>query len=252
MRADGAIAYFKGDNTHFRAGEPFLGEILVRPQVSAPPEQWTEEPARYVAVAWAGRTLLAYGGLEGEGEDVLALDRPGQIRTLAAEAFLVAVSPDGARAIVVPQNSVPPVAELVDVSNGDTLDTLVLGDRQEPNQVDPGILAYAGSWLGNQVAAESQHGIVVLGVNGDSLSLESFLMFRSNEFPIMPHEPQLIDNGARVVGWVPIPGEGGEAKGRLYEYVDCDIASGSCLEGPPRGDRFFHPVYSPSADGGSS
>ena len=53
-RADGALAYVKGAERDYRAGVPYVGDVVVRPALEASSEAWSPEPGRYVVAAWAG------------------------------------------------------------------------------------------------------------------------------------------------------------------------------------------------------
>lgn len=46
--------------------------------------------------------------------------------------------------------------------------------------------------------------------------------------------------------WGPIPANGGEARDRVYVYLECDLGRARCVQGPPVADLIFDPVYNPS------
>jgi hypothetical protein len=245
-RQDGAVGFVKGTDTQFRANVPYTGDIVVRDAIDGQDQIWTSEPDFYVVVAWAGETLLAYRIGEGESMDLLALTGPGRSRLLAADASLVAVSPDGTRALI-SQTSLG-TASLIDVATGSTLATLDLMQTLDPATGDSlGYLAYGGSWVGDRVAAEGGSGIVILDVTPASLSIHSVLSVAGAKFPMPAHEPRFVDaSGSRVIAWAPIPGNGGQALGRLYVYLDCNVDDATCRIGPPTGSRVFYPVSNPS------
>jgi WD40 repeat protein len=245
-RMDGAVAFVKGTDTEVKANVPYTGDIVVRESLNGPDEVWTSSPDYYVAVAWAEQTLLAYRIGEGESADLRALSGPGQSRLIAADATLVAVSPDGTRALI--SQSSAGAASVIDVATGSTLANLDLLQTLDPTTGEPlGYLAYAGSWVGDRVAAEGGSGIVILDVTSSKLSLHSVLSLPSAQFPMHPHEPRFIDTtGSSVIAWVPIPGSGGQAPGRLYLYLNCNVDDAVCRVGPTRGSRVFYPVSNPS------
>ena len=238
-RADGAIAYFQGQSDNYYADQPFLGNVMVRQTVGAAPEPWTNDPDRYIVAAWAGSRLLVYRESEGEWLDLLAFDGPGQSRVLASGADLVAVSPDGSQILA----SQPGVASLIDVGTGKTLASLDLG------QVDPvtgqpiGHLAYGGSWVGGEIAVEGGPGLVLLGVTGSSITVMDAIALSPSVFPMPAHEPRLSADGARIVAWTPLLGAAGQ---RTYAYLDCAIATRSCVKGPVVDVPGFYAVYNPS------
>lgn len=244
-RADGALAYSKGDSPDFRANVPYLSDIVVRRSIDAEPEVWTTTRGRYIVVAWAGDTLLAYAMQEGEQFDLVALSGPGSARTLANDASLVAVSPDGTRLVISYANG--PAARLLDVASGKEVARI----DAEPASTAPAPavqrLSYGGSWRGDRVVAETAGGLVVLHVSDSALSVERTLAMPEDTLPMGVHEPQFADEAAtRVIGWAPVPGAGGRAAGHEYVYVDCDIADAACSVGPPRQDRVFSQTYNPS------
>src|SRR5205823_9425036 len=63
-RADGALAYARGDPASYRANLPFLADVVVRGSATAEPVPWTHEPDRYRVVGWAGRRLIIARGQE--------------------------------------------------------------------------------------------------------------------------------------------------------------------------------------------
>lgn len=245
-RQDGAVAFVKGTDARFRANIRYTGDIVVRDSIDAPDQIWTSKADFYVAVAWAGETLLAYRIGEGESLDLLALTGRGRSRVLAANAWLVAVSPDGTRALISERGV--GAASLIDVATGSSLASLDLTQTLDPATGESlGYLAYGGSWVGDRVAAEGASGIVILDVTSSSLSLHSVLSLPAAQFPMPPHEPRFTDaSGSRVIAWAPVPGAGGEAAGRLYLYLDCNVEDAVCRLGPTTGSRVFYPVSNPS------
>jgi len=237
-RGDGAIAYFKGADPDYRAGVRYVGDVFVRDTVQGSARRWTEKPDRYVVAGWAGGTLLVYRVGAGESLDVLALDGPGKSRVLAANAGLVAVSPDGTRAFIEhgPESG-PPRVNLLAVANGGRLASLDL------TTVDPsvGVVGYSGDWQGDLVAAASASGLALFRITDDRIELAQTLRAPGQGIA----EPRFV-GASRVTGWTSSSSGGA--------FVDCDRASGRCARAVPmpaaRGAEGFpawrRPVYNPS------
>jgi hypothetical protein len=238
-RADGALAYVQRQAETYKADQPFLGDVVVRPSAGTAPEVWTEAPGQYIVAAWAGSRLLVYRESEGEGIDLLALDGPGRSQVLAPGANLVAVSPDGSQVLV----SQDGAASLLDVASGETLATLDLLQSDPVTGQPIQYLAYGGSWVGDEIAAEGGPGVVILRVTSSSISLTDAIRLSPNTFPMPPHEPRLNADGSTVVAWIPLPGTRG---GRNYSYLACVIATHSCTQGPVTNVIRFYAVYNPS------
>ena len=161
-RSDGTVAHFVAREPTFRPNEPYVGDLVVRSSLDATPEVWTTEPGFYLAIGWAGETLLAYRQYEGEHVDVLALDGPGQVRTLATGALIVAISPDGTEVALVPQGdtSLRPLRGIVimDVAGGG------IAARLQANTI--GAL---GSWSGDEIALFAGEGVGFVRYDGTTL-----------------------------------------------------------------------------------
>jgi hypothetical protein len=240
-RADGALGYFKGAQREYRAGVPFVGDIVVRTSLDGRPEVWSPEQARYVVVAWAGRTLIAYREREGETLDVVALDAPGQLRVLASDSALVALSPDGRRALVEQGPAQGrPALRVLDVASGEQEAALDL------TTVDPavGTIGYAGDWHGDRVVASSASGLAVFQVGAGAIALERTLEVGGGHAIA---EPRFADGaGRRVTAWT------STRAGAVF--YDCDLLARRCARAVPvpnaRGVRGFptwrRPLYNPS------
>jgi hypothetical protein len=238
-RGDGAIAYFKGSGRDYRAGLRYVGNVYVRDSVRALARRWTTKADRYVVVGWAGQSLLVYREREGEALDVLVFEGPGKSRVLARDAGLVAVSPEGQRALVEhgPESG-PPRVELLAVAGGAALASLDL------TTVDPsvGVVSYAGDWQGDLVAAPSASGLVVFRVTGDHIDLVRSVHTAAGESIAEPRFAGTI----RVIGWTSSSSGGA--------FIDCDRFTSRCARAVPlptaRGVHGFpawrRPVYNPS------
>jgi hypothetical protein len=237
-RSDGALAYFQGDGRNYRAGIPYVGQIVVRAAPGAPGRRWTSSPGRYVVAAWAGSTLLAYRERKGETLDVLALDAPGKWRVLAPNAGLVAISPDGREALVErgPEAG-PPSVDLVSVRNGARLASLDL------TRIDPavGVVGYAGDWQGQLAVAPSASGLAVFRIVGRSIRLDSAIRVANGTVA----EPRFAED-RRITGWTSTSTGGA--------FLDCNRITAQCRRTVPfptaRGVQGFpawrRPVYNPS------
>lgn len=245
-RADGTIAYFKGSERDYRVNEPYPGTVLVRSAPDADPVAWVSKPGQYIVHSWSRDSLLVYGET-----GLLAVDAPDQVRVLSDQAGVIALSPDGSRVLVTHGSSGP--IELIDVASGKVVAALDISYFKDPfTGATIALVNDAGSWVGEWAAAQATldpegSAIVVLRVSEDSVHFARALVFATDGFPMGVSEPQLLDaDGHRVVAWAPVKGAGGEAKGVLYVYLDCDLERQSCIQGPTREDRTFHPVYNPS------
>ncbi len=249
LRSDGALAWFQGDGSAYRANTPFVGRLVVD-LGGGKTEAWTDS-GRYVAVAWAGDTLLAYQELEGETHDLLAIDGPNDARVLLQGADLVALDPDGTQAFVATA-SYPPTASIVDVSSGKEIASLDLTVATDGNSgLAAERLAYAGSWLGNSVVAESAGGLTVFSVSSGVIAVKRILQFPVGEYPFPPHEPRFVGDEETIVLWLPVPGHGGKAEGREYVYALCDVSSLDCQVSAELGDKILNAAFNPSRPGGA-
>jgi hypothetical protein len=218
-RDDGALAYFKGGERDYRAGIAYKGDLFVRSSLRAEPVRWSSVRARYIVAGWAGETLVAYREREGEALDVLAFDGPGQVRLLAPNSALVAVSPDGREAFVEqgPAQGRPTVRTL-EIATGKQLAQLDL------TRIDPavGAIGYAGDWRGDRVVAPSASGLAFFRINGRTILLERTLRVKSPGFS----EPRFADaSGRHVTAWAST-----RSGGILF---DCDWKTKRCARYAP-------------------
>src|SRR5439155_12856282 len=99
-RADGALAYVRGEEAVDRADTPYLRDVFVRASPTGPAERWSTKADRFSVVAWAGSVLLVKRDVPGGSPDLVAFDGAGRMRTLAEGALFVALSPDGKAVLV--------------------------------------------------------------------------------------------------------------------------------------------------------
>ena len=224
----GAVAYLAGDSTVVRQNVEYTGRIVVADSPSAKPRVWTSRPGRYLPYAWAGTTLLAYRGVpDSEGADLYAFTGPDASSLLAPNAYVIAVSPDGAEVVASVGTR---MLERIRVSDGAVQDSLALDGLGSPGLH---ALMYSGSWRGDRIVANSDEGLVVLNIRG-GLHVESHFAT-----PPFPHGDRRADVRRRHTR----PGMGGLARadarraGDVGEpaydnaLVDCDLATGLCTTG---------------------
>jgi hypothetical protein len=196
-RADGAIAYAKTLRMRLdpRRERP-RGHVVVRADTSAPLVRWTERPGHYVVAAWARDRLLAYRipTAEQRWPDLLAFDGPGRARVLARSSGLVALSPDGGRALVTKYGASPPLVRVVSVSQGAEESRLRLND-------DAQWITESGSWAGSLVTAKADPGLVVLRVGASRIEVEQVLGIDRAAFPLGVFEPQADAADDRIIAW---------------------------------------------------
>ena len=236
---DGKLAYFKALEPELRDPRRYLGHVVVRRSRGAPPGRWTAAAGRYVVAGWARGRVLFYR--VGESfPDLLVLDGRQRQRLLARGAALVAISPDGRRAVVSRYRALPPVVRVVDIRSGRT----VAGLRAMAGvRVD--YVLESGSWVGDLVFAATTNGIAIFRITGGALRLEQVLL-SAGTFPVGLLEPRAAAGGRRVSAW-------GELQRRPRQgvpdavLVECDRVTLRCARAgvassasPPR------PVYNPS------
>ena len=242
-RADGALAYVRGSPPEYRAGERYLGDIVVRGPAGGT-TVWSLEADRYVVAAWAGQTLIAYRVREGEHLDLVALDGPGRHRELAGDTHLVAVSPDGKEAFVTDGSALPGTVRVIDVATGRERAALALASVSGAPVTWVG---YAGSWTGDLVAARSDAGLAVFRV-GEEIRLERLLQLDPEQNPGGVIEPRFVGGSARVVARTSIA-SGPEAPrdDAASVLLDCDVAAARCGRTEPLPARaWLRFAYNPS------
>lgn len=234
---DGRLAYFLAVEPDLGEPKHYLGHIVVRYWPQGTETRWTSSPGRYVVAAWAGRRLLVYRLRTGP-PDLLVLEGARRMRLLARAGALVALSPDGRRALLARYGASPPAVRVVDVASGTEVARLTLPDV--------GSVSESGSWAGDRVAAATSDGIAIFRVREAGLELEQMLRFPPAEFPVPVSEPRLSESGDRVTVWVPLEPRPRQAVSAAV-IVECDRFTLRCersAEFPESpGPR---PVYNPS------
>jgi hypothetical protein len=241
-RSDGALAYVRGVRPEYRAWERYVGDLVVRDGPHGRDVLWSDVADRYVAAAWAGATLLAYRIREGEQLDLLAFDGPRRMRVLGHDTSLVAVSPDGREAAIADASAIPGALRILDIRDGEERAQLPLGDeRTRPLTW----IGYAGSWKADLVAAESDAGLAVFRVDGDSVSLVRLLELDRDAFPHGAVEPQFA-SGDEIVARAETGSDRGAAAAPTV-LLDCDRVRATCsrlASAEPR--EWLRFVYNPS------
>ncbi|MBI3969437.1 MAG: hypothetical protein HY329_27650 [Chloroflexi bacterium] len=246
----GRIAYVKGAAPRRGDRSSFPGQIVVRDGLRGSERAWTSRPEEYGELVWAQDRLLATRKqpLDGGGWawDLVVLDGPGQIRLLAHHAGLVAISPDGTKALIshlegvmdpaVPSHQWAAKLQLVRLVDGRPMAELDL--------IGSGVAyLYSGTWSGDLVVApgKSRYGSVhaagllaLLDVRTAKPTLQEVFAFtwpsrRAGHGTIMyggVAQPRLLDAAAaRFGGWYGVGGG--------FWYLECEPAAQRCIRSDP-------------------
>jgi hypothetical protein len=224
-RADGAIAFVKGTDPVFRAGQTYDGDVVVQAGVHGREAAWTTQPGHYVVYRWAGNRLLFDRVGLGERLQLFVADGPGRIRALA-DGSPIAVSPDGTRVAVVGEDGTN--VRVLDIATGRELAWL------DVTTTTPALkwVADSGSWVGDHIVAPASAGLAVFSASGGSLALEQVLALDQAQFPAGVQDPRFTDadgNQIEAVADEP-PANGDDGVSFL---LSCDRVSRSCLRGDP-------------------
>ena len=224
-RQDGSIAFVKGVDHDFRAGRPYLGQVVVRDGIHGRDVAWTTEPAHYVVYAWAGDRLLLYRVGLGEKLELLVAEGPGMLRPLA-DGSAIAVSPDATHVAVLSQNAT--TVRVLDVASGRELSWLDVTTAMPPL----GWVGYSGSWVGDHIVAPASAGLAVLHVGSGSLELEQVLGLDHAQFPAGVQEPRFVDGaGNEIAATADIPPSKGNTG--VSFLLQCDRIARICERGEP-------------------
>jgi hypothetical protein len=175
-RADGALAYVRGEPPAYRANLAFTANVVVR-FADGRVEAWTSSPDRYEVVGWAGRMLLVQREVAGGTPDLLAFDAPGSARTLASSVLFLAISPDGTRALVAQTaaDDPHPRIRLLRVADGSEIASIPISDARDPVTDEPLLNVYGpADWRGERAVMPSETGLLVLRID-DGLRPEQML-----------------------------------------------------------------------------
>lgn len=249
-RSDGRLAYFQGLRRRVHDLNRFAGHVFVRSGGEAA-VRWTSQPARYVAAAWGRKRLLAYRLARARLPDLLVFDGPRRLRVLAKASWLVALSPDGGRALVAKHGSAGATVSVVDVATAQILGRLRLDRTTVPASPQPITdVASGGSWAGELVVGTTNTGLIVLRVNAAGIAVEQVLLFDLTAFPIGVNEPQFDVSGRRIAAWVELAPRPRQVISDTA-LLDCDRTELRCRQGRPApglaGPRLLYNPSRPSS-----
>lgn len=247
LRHSGELAFFQATRPDFRAAERYVGHVVVADRIGEPAVPWTSSPDRYIVYAWARGTLLFYRMSEGERLTVMAASGPSDVRVLAEDATIVALSPDGGQVFLEHTNAEPRVS-VVDVSTSDTVAELDLTDAVSEKASLP-LLMYDGDWRGARVVAAGVNpdgpGVAHFEVSGNRIEAVAVDAFPVSEFPRGVASPRLNDSG-RQYSVLASPGAGDVPD---YYFLECDPGAECERRAVGRGD-VPHSVENRSASHG--
>jgi hypothetical protein len=247
-RADGAIAYARGDPPDYRANTPYAADVVVRRAVAAGAVMWSTAPGAYLVEGWAGRRLVVRTAAAGGRGALAVFDGPGSMRPLADGADLIAISPDGRELLVAESaaESAAPAVRLVSVADGAEDGRLALTEIVDPvTKTALSDVAGVGSWQGDRAVAATSSGLVVFHVAGGHLAVEQVLHVDAASRPGGGfYEPRFGDAGGHtVVAWADLPATGG----RESAQFTCDRYALTCSESEAVPSALApRPVYDPS------
>ena len=227
VSSTGAVAYLAGDGTVVRQNVEYTGRIVVADSPNAKPRVWTSRPGRYLPYAWAGSTLLAYRGVpDSEGADLYAFTGPDASRLLAANAYVIAVSPDGTELLASVGTR---MLERIRVSDGAVQDSLALDSS--------GLAGPPRAHVLGQLARRPRRGQFRPGARRPQRTRRAprRVAIRNASFPHGINEPAFTDD-THIQGWADLPDPTPTASDvgePAYDnaLVDCDLATGQCTVG---------------------
>lgn len=225
---DEALAYFVGLRPSVDDVATHRGHVVVASKSGERGVRWSRQAAPYVVVAWAGEHLLVYRR-RAATTDVLAFAGPRDMRVLASDAYIVAVSPEGDRVFLSEANAAK--VRVVDVATGRTRASL---DVTQPDAISGRPLqyvSYSGSWQGELVAAAVSNGLAVFRVADDSVVLEQLIGLDPDTFPAGVSEPLLTSDGGSIVASGEYIANPNAAVNRVA-LVECDRSDLRCEVGP--------------------
>jgi hypothetical protein len=228
----GRIAFARGTEPNSGGYVPhYWSEVMVQDSVDTEPQVWSSERGEYLIRAWAGDRLFAAKWNPASvsdlaRDDVVVFDGPGRERVLSTEADLLALSPDGATALVAHEGD-PWGLLLIDVASGVTR-TVGAGDP------DAGRLPAYASWVDDTVVVTkySSYPIIETSVyrvtttdDGPTLALEKII--DTGVAATFPHGTWLMsDASSLATSFTPSFGDGADSD--AVQILTCTIATGDC------------------------
>jgi len=260
----GQLAYVQAEPPRYRPGQPYLGHVVVRETVDAPPRRWTTAPGPFEVRAWAGTRLLVAVRYcpacsdDGHPVGLYALDGPGEPDSLPL-ADLSALSPDARWALgpyqeTPGQDSPTPYARLVELETGRVAHTLDVAAAVRDGGGDVAAGGFhEASWRGDEIVAHAATGpdtkLVFLRVVEEQLVVEDVLRPEPETFGarhgVSLGRPTFVGPGTdRVVVSGAWETSGG---GYRVAVLSCRRTTRTCTAGEPRdGTDWFALVESPS------
>jgi hypothetical protein len=202
FRTDGALAYVRGTTRSYTPNVRYVGDLVVRDSPDDADTVWSTEPARYFALGWAGRTLLAYEMLEGEYVELLAFDGPGSARELGEGARLLALSPDGDAVLVADGADVPARLALIDVATGAVRASVDLPLAGETEEAFP---SGRGDWSGDLAVVPFGTGLLSVRIGESSLAVEGIAQIDPARYPYGFGELAIARGGRQLVAIADLP-----------------------------------------------
>jgi hypothetical protein len=247
---DGRLAYTEPSTPD---GEQALTVISVRGSVTGVDETWVSTSDRYVVLAWANDRLLF---LRSNGEsgttELMVADGPDQLRVLASPGGLVAVAPDGDRAIVAIRSADGgTTSTILNVSTGARAGTVTAGAASDTN---PELVS--ASWTDHGVAGVvsdgRRFGLALASATSAGVEVDAPIWFEPQVAPVIV-EPFLGADGG-VIGGVSPNGvlHAGDypAPEAVSKLVTCTLSDRRCSETLIPGRGQSGRLYNPSRPGG--
>jgi hypothetical protein len=246
FRSDGALAYAHGTTASYLSDTPYLRSVVVR-DAEGKLTTWSPAPDQYTVLAWAGERLIAQRAVPTQLPDLVVFDAPGKARLLAPGSSLIALDPEGERALVATGSVETEAAGigLVSLADGQLLSKVPLSALVDPATGQR--ITWSGgpgSWEADRVVFGSTSGMTVVRVQGSQLTAAEVVRVQTPAADADPivHEPRFTDAAANtVVGWSTIGGE--DVRRQRGVQYQCNLAARSCSQVLTRPADTPRPVY---------
>lgn len=240
------LAYFHGLTPRVEDPATYVGHVVVRASPQSGRVRWSAEPGRYIPSAWAGERLIVHE-LEQTWPTLVVFDGPERRRVLATRATLVALSPDGGRALIAKEPTPTPAVAVVDVASGRELSSFSFSDQVAPLAgAKINYVADSGGWVGDTVIAAVTNGLAVFNVGGERIELEQLLGVDPNGFPTGLTELKSDDTRRYIFASAELMQQRRAAVTRT-SIIECDRVERRCVLGPSA-PSYLPPrlIYNPS------